>query len=145
MNATRSSFSLSLSLLAALAALSTACSGTDDGNDGNDADEGALAVTTGDSNAPVRSVLYGTIRRGGRPAAGLALRIGCPTIDAELGGDARTDESGSYTIAVYSRAYGKCAARVSDGPLSGPLFDVGVSRAPLRLDLDFDAKLAPTR
>lgn len=132
---------LSFSVVIALSIASTGCGAGESG--GSEDDDDTQALTTGDAAPPVRSVLYGTIRKDGRAAAGVRLRVGCPTLDSALGGDARADETGGYTIAVLSRAYGKCSARISDGAVNGPAFDVGVSPNPVRRDLDLDAALVP--
>lgn len=120
-----------------LLALAACSAGTEDPP--VESDEGALAA--GVPATPKHSSVFGTITRDGVRAVGLVLHIGCPSLESDLGGEARTDETGGYAALVRSPAYGRCTAEVGDGALHSEPFAFFVSPSALRTDLAFDAKL----
>lgn len=89
----------------------------------------------------VAGPLYGTVRMGSGPAAGIAVQVACPGFDRpeKTAGPAMTDPRGSFSLLIP--ATGRCQMRLSRGGEVGAPFDVFTSDNPLRFDFQIDAAL----
>lgn len=92
--------------------------------------------------------LYGTVRVGSTPAAGVGVSVACPGFGGPgrpppATGDATTDTRGSYSLRV--EANGPCKMRLQRDGRTGPEFDVFVANNSLRLDVDADTALGRVR
>lgn len=96
---------------------------------------GAMLLTT-----PVATAgpLYGTVRIGTQPAAGVQITVACPTFSApaQTSPPVVTDANGSYSLLV--RASGSCQMQVRRDDRIGTVFEVFVSDNPLRFDFQID-------
>jgi len=84
--------------------------------------------------------LYGTVRLGPKPAAGVEISVACPKFDGRPPlVSAMTDVRGSYSLRVP--ATGRCEMRVRQGNLMGNSFEVFVSTNALRFDFQIDGAM----
>lgn len=85
--------------------------------------------------------LYGTVRTGPGPAAGVGIQVACPGFDRpeQTAGPAMTDPRGSFSLLIP--ATGRCQMRLSRGGEVGNPFDVFSSDNPLRFDFEIDGAL----
>lgn len=85
--------------------------------------------------------LYGTVRMGPGPAAGIAITVACPDFErpAQVAPTAVTDTRGSFSMLVP--ATGRCQMRAGRGNEVGAPFSVFVSNNPLRFDFEIDGVL----
>jgi hypothetical protein len=89
--------------------------------------------------------LYGTVRLGPAPAAGVEIIVACPTFDrpAQPPQRAVADPHGSFSLRV--QASGRCQMRVGHNQRAGAPFDVFVSNNPVRFDFEIDSALNRVR
>jgi hypothetical protein len=88
--------------------------------------------------------LYGTVRVAGRPAAGAAVLVACPSFaQPAQSAQATADGRGSYTLRINGR--GRCEMRLVRDGQEGPPFAVFVSEGTARYDANLGASLAPGR
>jgi hypothetical protein len=95
--------------------------------------------------APVAAIsgpLYGTVRVGGAPAAGISIIVACPGFSA--GASARTsraltDSSGGYSLNIA--ASGRCQMRLEGNGRTGNAFDVFLADNPALFDFQIDGAL----
>jgi hypothetical protein len=85
--------------------------------------------------------LYGTVRMGAAPAAGVTIRVTCP--GAQPSGAAVTDAQGSYSLFVPGS--GQCEMHLQRGSQNGPAIPVVVSDNALRFDFEIDGTLNRVR
>ena len=101
-----------------------------------------IAVLIGlQSSIALGGPLYGTVRTGNAPAAGVNLAVACPGFGrpAQTPVDTTSDERGSYSLRVP--ASGRCEMRVRRGNQTGAAFEVFVSNNPSRLDVELNNQL----
>ena len=97
-------------------------------------------------HAASAGALYGTVRVGGAPAAGVAIVVACPAFKSPGPPaviEALTDARGSYSLGVS--ASGRCEMQVRRGGQVGAAFEVFVSDNPLRFDFEIDGSLNRVR
>lgn len=89
--------------------------------------------------------LYGTIRIGPAPAAGVEVSVACPGFGRSPQPPSRgiTDARGGFALRVL--ASGRCEMRARRGNQVGLPFDVFVSNNPLRLDFEVNAAMNRVR
>jgi hypothetical protein len=88
--------------------------------------------------------LYGTVRSGAAPLAGVRILLACPSFAAkQAAAEAVSDGSGSFALRVG--ANGRCEMRVERGGQAGPNFEVYVSDNPVRFDFAVDQGLARSK
>ena len=87
--------------------------------------------------------LYGTVRIGQAPAAGIEVSVACPSFERPPLAWVVTDARGSFSLQVP--ASGRCEMRVRRGNQSGSPFVVFVSNNPLRFDFEIDAGMNRVR
>jgi hypothetical protein len=86
--------------------------------------------------------LYGTVRIGRAPAAGVRIFVACPEFgrpglpSPRVETDVVTDTRGSFSLRVA--ASGRCQMRVQHANQIGGTFQVFVSDNPLRFDFELD-------
>jgi hypothetical protein len=102
---------------------------------------GTVLVAAAQTSSSQPAVLYGRLLFSidHRPAAGHAVKLRCPTVDASVS-EAITDGRGSYTMLVLASQRGSCRLWVEhQGRRSEPV-EVFVGASSLRYDLLLDAK-----
>ena len=87
--------------------------------------------------------LYGTVRIGQAPAAGIEVSVACPSFERPPLARVVTDARGSFSLQVP--ASGRCEMRVRRGNQSGNPFVVFVSNNPLRFDFEIDGGMNRVR
>jgi hypothetical protein len=89
--------------------------------------------------------LYGTVRMGQVPAAGVEISVACPGFDnpAQAPPPVVTDPRGSFSLRVP--AVGRCEMRVRRGNQLGTPFEVFVSNNALRFDFQIDGAMNRVR
>jgi hypothetical protein len=86
--------------------------------------------------------LYGTVRKGQAPAAGVKISVACPRFGRpgqpapSIVADALTDARGSFSLRVPTT--GRCEMRAERDNQVGGVFEVFVSNNPLRFDFEID-------
>src|SRR5262249_42943011 len=86
--------------------------------------------------------LYGTVRIGQAPAAGVVMDVACPRFNPpgqpppRVTAHAVTDTRGSFSLRV--EADGRCEMRLQRNNQVGNAFEVFASNNSLRLDLEID-------
>ena len=85
--------------------------------------------------------LYGTVRIGTRPAAGVTVMVACPSFarSAEGAASAPADPRGSFTLRVQHN--GRCEMRARSGNALGAPFPVFSSENSLRYDFQVDEQM----
>lgn len=93
--------------------------------------------------------LYGTVRIGTTPAAGVTVKVACPGFGAPgrpppgVAGEATTDARGSYSLRLEFN--GPCKIQLQREGRVGAPFDGFVSNNSLRLDIEADGNLNKVR
>ncbi len=87
--------------------------------------------------------LYGTVRIGQTPAAGIEVSVACPGFDRPALAQVVTDPRGSFSLQVP--ASGRCEMRARRGNQVGAPFVVFVSNNPLRFDFTIDGAMNRVR
>jgi hypothetical protein len=85
--------------------------------------------------------LYGTVRAGNAPAAGVNIAVACPGFGrpAQSPVETTSDERGSFSLRVA--ASGRCEMRARRGSQTGAPFEVFVSNNPARFDVELDRNM----
>jgi hypothetical protein len=92
--------------------------------------------------------LYGTVRTGTAPAAGVELSVACPGFSRSSRSPSQvvtvvTDSRGSFALRAQSS--GRCEMRARRDNRIGDPFEVFVSNNPVRFDLQIDSKMNRVR
>ncbi len=89
--------------------------------------------------------LYGTVRIGPAPAAGVEVLVACPGFSrpAQPPSQVVTDPRGSFALRV--QASGRCEMRAQRGNQIGAPFEVFISNNPLRFDFQINGAMNRVR
>jgi hypothetical protein len=104
-----------------------------------------LVLWLGLPASAIAGPLYGTVRQGQAPAAGVEITVACPGFDrpSQVVAPVLTDARGSFSMRVP--ATGRCEMRVRRDDRVGTPFEVFVSNNALRFDFQIDGAMNRVR